>query len=283
MQKPPRPAHSLATEDYSVWHHFSRYVTPVQRKPYYVRNGYFQASAFDGSSEGFFKEGKKRPIENALLKEKKEKPNIAFSQGQANQDQANQGQVKKKGRRWDDIKNLEEQASGGTPQRSEISAQTRLRPLQAHVFRHEHDFAAWEWRVSELTEFKGRGKGVRAQKKGEKKKGEKKKGEKTIRPLRKLDLHGLTVHKAFVIFYDFVINAYRDDIGCIEVITGMGNSTAGNTTGSTTGGLIKRELPLWLERPDIADFIHAVCYSSPRNYGALKILLRKKKGRNSYF
>lgn len=83
---------------------------------------------------------------------------------------------------------------------------------------------------------------------------------------RKLDLHGLTAQKAFIALRDFLVQAYRDDIRYVEVVTGLG--TGGE------GGVLRRELPHWLERHDIRPLILGVVHTHRSNKGAVRILLR---------
>lgn len=86
----------------------------------------------------------------------------------------------------------------------------------------------------------------------------------------RLDLHGFTAHHAFLALENFLLNAYQQHIRCVEVITGIGNTAQG-------GGILKRELPHWLNRPYIHSMILATSYVSASNDGAVRILLKKKR------
>ncbi|MBI0074264.1 Smr/MutS family protein [Commensalibacter sp. M0357] len=86
----------------------------------------------------------------------------------------------------------------------------------------------------------------------------------------RLDLHGFTAHHAFLSLENFILNAYRQQIRCIEIITGVGNLSQG-------GGILKRELPHWLNRPYIHSMILATSYVSATNNGAVRILLKKRR------
>lgn len=86
----------------------------------------------------------------------------------------------------------------------------------------------------------------------------------------RLDLHGFTAHHAFLALENFILNAYRQQIRCIEIITGVGNLSQG-------GGILKRELPHWLNRPYIHSMILATTYVSATNNGAVRILLKKRR------
>lgn len=91
-----------------------------------------------------------------------------------------------------------------------------------------------------------------------------------IKATRKLDLHGFTAHQAFLILENFLMRAYQHRIRCVEVITGVGNLSQG-------GGILKRELPHWLNRPYMRSIILASSYINPRTGGAVRILLKKNR------
>ncbi len=86
-------------------------------------------------------------------------------------------------------------------------------------------------------------------------------------PERKLDLHGLTAQRAYHALVAFVRSAHADRLRCVEVITGRGS---GDET-----GVLRRELPLWLNRPDIRPLVLAAAYPHAANVGAVRLLLRR--------
>ncbi|HJS85862.1 MAG TPA: Smr/MutS family protein [Acetobacteraceae bacterium] len=83
---------------------------------------------------------------------------------------------------------------------------------------------------------------------------------------RRLDLHGHTAQRAFQALCHFVKIAHAEHVRCVEVITGQGGPG---------GGLIRRELPHWLNLPDLRPLILAVAYPTPLNQGAVRLLLRR--------
>lgn len=87
-----------------------------------------------------------------------------------------------------------------------------------------------------------------------------------LRPERKLDLHGRTAQSAFAAFERFLAEARADGIRCVEVVTGRG---AGE------GGVLKRELPHWLNLPHIRGGILAAAHPHRANVGAVLLLLRR--------
>ena len=86
---------------------------------------------------------------------------------------------------------------------------------------------------------------------------------------RTLDLHGRTAQAAFHALEHFLHRAHADRVRCVEVITGRG-------TGET-GGVIRRELPLWLNLPPLRPMVLAVTHPHPGNLGAVRLLLRKPR------
>ncbi|MFT8720485.1 Smr/MutS family protein [Acetobacter sp.] len=88
-------------------------------------------------------------------------------------------------------------------------------------------------------------------------------------PERKLDLHGMTAQAAFLRLYEFLSAAYRADIRCVEIVTGLGSGPE--------GGVLKRELPFWLDRDDLRGMVLAVTHSHAANHGAVRLLLKKRR------
>ncbi len=88
-----------------------------------------------------------------------------------------------------------------------------------------------------------------------------------LAPERTLDLHGRTAQAAFHALQTFLHRAHADRVRCVEVITGRG---AGET-----GGVIRRELPLWLNLPPLRPLVLAASNPHPANAGAVRLLLRR--------
>ncbi|GAP23894.1 SMR/MUTS family protein [Gluconobacter frateurii NBRC 101659] len=85
----------------------------------------------------------------------------------------------------------------------------------------------------------------------------------------KLDLHGYIVQDAFDRLIEFMHRAKARNWRCVEVVTGLGSGA--------TSGLIRRELPLWLQRADIRPMVLAVVHPHAANHGSVRILLRTKR------
>lgn len=84
---------------------------------------------------------------------------------------------------------------------------------------------------------------------------------------RTLDLHGKTAQAAFHALERFLLAAHADQLRCVEVITGRG---AGES-----GGVIRRELPLWLNLPRLRPLILATAHPHAQNTGSTRLLLRR--------
>ena len=88
-----------------------------------------------------------------------------------------------------------------------------------------------------------------------------------LAPARKLDLHGMTAQRAFHALSGFLRSAHADRLRCVEVVTGRG---------SREGlGVLRRELPLWLNLPDIRPLVLGAAYPHAANPGAVRLLLRR--------
>jgi DNA-nicking Smr family endonuclease len=87
---------------------------------------------------------------------------------------------------------------------------------------------------------------------------------------RTLDLHGQTAARAHRALQGFLTAAQAEGVRCVEVITGRG--------GGGGGGVLRRELPMWLNAPDVRPLVLAVVHPHARNQGAVRILLRRRRG-----
>ena len=87
---------------------------------------------------------------------------------------------------------------------------------------------------------------------------------------RTLDLHGRTAQNAFHALQAFLHRAQTDRVRVVEVITGRGSGEG--------GGVIRRELPLWLNLPPLRPMVLAVAHPHAANVGAVRVLLRKGGG-----
>jgi DNA-nicking Smr family endonuclease len=88
-------------------------------------------------------------------------------------------------------------------------------------------------------------------------------------PERRLDLHGLTAQRAHQTLLAFLADAHADKVRCVEIITGRGSGEG--------GGVLRRELPLWLNLPGLRPLVLAAVHPHPRNPGAVRLLLRRPR------
>ena len=89
-----------------------------------------------------------------------------------------------------------------------------------------------------------------------------------LRPERSLDLHGMPAERALQALAGFLQAAFVDGLRCVEVVTGQGRAG---------GGVIRRELPHWLNRPDIRPLLLAAVHPHAANPGAVRLLLRRAR------
>jgi len=88
-----------------------------------------------------------------------------------------------------------------------------------------------------------------------------------MRPERSIDLHGRRAQEAHGAVRSFLADAYADGVRCVAVITGRGSSPE--------GGVLRRELPHWLNAPDLRPHILAAAHPHKANAGAVHVLLRR--------
>tara|TARA_Y100000588_G_scaffold351146_1_gene402739 strand:- start:440 stop:973 length:534 start_codon:yes stop_codon:yes gene_type:complete len=93
-----------------------------------------------------------------------------------------------------------------------------------------------------------------------------------LRPTAQLDLHGLTLEKAHGAFNNIIQKAYAEGTRCILVITGKGLTKRG-------GGVIRRELPHWINAAENRDRVLGFSPAQPQDGGdgAFYVLIKKKK------
>ena len=93
------------------------------------------------------------------------------------------------------------------------------------------------------------------------------------RPERTLDLHGRRVQDAQGAVRRFLHDAQGDGIRCVAIVTGKGS--AGQEI-----GVLRRELPHWLNAPELRHLLLGAAHYSAGNPGAVVLLLRRAKGPN---
>ncbi len=85
-------------------------------------------------------------------------------------------------------------------------------------------------------------------------------------PARTLDLHGWTAHRAHEALHAFLRAAHAEGLRCVEVVTGRGQRE---------DGVLRRELPHWLNGPELRPLVLAASHPHPANPGSVRVLLRR--------
>ena len=86
---------------------------------------------------------------------------------------------------------------------------------------------------------------------------------------RTLDLHGRTAQRAFFALQSFLAHAHADRMRVVEVITGRGSGES--------GGVIRREFPLWLNLSELRPMVLAAAHPHAANPGSVRLLLRRPR------
>ena len=89
----------------------------------------------------------------------------------------------------------------------------------------------------------------------------------SLRPERTLDLHGMTAERAHGAVHSFLRAAQLDGVRVVCIVTGKG--------GTTEGGVLRRELPHWLNGPALRGLILGAAHPHRANAGAVHLLLRR--------
>ena len=89
----------------------------------------------------------------------------------------------------------------------------------------------------------------------------------------RLDLHGYTQGQAHSALDRFLGESQARSLRCVLVITGKGTTTE-------AGGVLRAQVPRWLNEPGNRARVLAFDYAQPKHggLGALYVLLRRKKG-----
>jgi DNA-nicking Smr family endonuclease len=90
-----------------------------------------------------------------------------------------------------------------------------------------------------------------------------------LAPERTLDLHGRRVEEAHRAVAAFVAAAHAQGLRCVAIVTGKGSGE--------TGGVLRRELPHWLNAPGLRPLVLALAHPHRANTGAVHVLLRRRK------
>jgi DNA-nicking Smr family endonuclease len=98
----------------------------------------------------------------------------------------------------------------------------------------------------------------------------------------RLDLHGMKQQEAHHRLHAFVLRNYDQGARCLLLITGKGTQRVSEDAGFMPDrdiGVLKRNVPRWLQEPGLRDKVLSVSEAQARHggSGALYVLLRRKK------
>lgn len=96
----------------------------------------------------------------------------------------------------------------------------------------------------------------------------------------RLDLHGMNQTQAHESLVRFVASCYDQGLRCVLVITGKGKSkSTSNDWLSPSKGILKENVPLWLEERPLKDIVLKFFKAQPKDggSGALYIYIKRKR------
>lgn len=98
-----------------------------------------------------------------------------------------------------------------------------------------------------------------------------------LQPEGKMDLHGMTVDQAHSELKNFILRSHAKGRRLVLVITGKGRSADGFMPFQR--GVLRRQVPLWLEQLPLAPLVLQVSTASPKHggEGALYVYLRRQR------
>ena len=96
-------------------------------------------------------------------------------------------------------------------------------------------------------------------------------------PEARLDLHGMTVDAAHSALRAFLIRSHGEGKRLVLVITGKGRSIEHEALGDPSRGILRRQVPHWLEQPPLRQIVLQTTPAHQRHggSGALYIYLRR--------
>ena len=94
-----------------------------------------------------------------------------------------------------------------------------------------------------------------------------------------LDLHGLKQHAAHSRLLHFIARASEEGRKVVLVITGKGTPRGDEIMAAERRGVLRSQVPLWLEEAPLRDYVRGVKTAGPRHggSGALYVLIKRKK------
>lgn len=99
-----------------------------------------------------------------------------------------------------------------------------------------------------------------------------------LSPQARLDLHGMTTAQAHPMLSTFVLRAHRDGLRLVLVITGKGRQRPETGPIPERQGVLRHQVPYWLQQPPLGAAVLQVSESHFRHGGggALYVYLRRR-------
>ena len=96
-------------------------------------------------------------------------------------------------------------------------------------------------------------------------------------PDARLDLHGMSAARAHRVLITFISDARAQGHRCVLIITGKGGPGDREPFAPQAPGILRREAPMWLSSPPLAQMIVNVSQAHPRHGGggALYVYLKR--------
>ena len=100
-----------------------------------------------------------------------------------------------------------------------------------------------------------------------------------VSPEATLDLHGMTTSQAYPALKMFILKSYEDKKRLLLVITGKGNKISDNSFFESEKGVLKKNVPEWLNQSPLGEIILSTSLAHLKHggSGALYVYLRKKR------
>ena len=100
-----------------------------------------------------------------------------------------------------------------------------------------------------------------------------------LEPEGRLDLHGMTLDQAHPALTRFILSAQASGKRLVLVITGKGKSGEDSGPIPRPRGALRREVPLWLGSPPLAQAVLQIAHAHLRHggEGAIYVYLRRDR------
>lgn len=100
-----------------------------------------------------------------------------------------------------------------------------------------------------------------------------------LSPEARIDLHGMTAERAHAALSGFIMRAYAQQMRLVLVITGKGKRTDQHGPIPARQGVLRHNVPHWLELPPLSNMVIQVSAAHPRHGGggAYYVYLRRQR------